>query len=207
MLSRLSCWLKAAVLIVFCLVAVPAQATTILVMGDSLSTAYGLNDPDQGWVNLLSDRLSDDHEVVNASISGETTRGGLQRLPGLLDRYQPDYVMLELGGNDGLQGQNIPDIRRRLQEMIELSQAADADVILLGIRIPPNYGPRYTEPFFNMFGELAEANELAYFHPFMLESVAENPELMQRDGIHPTADAQPIIMENVWSILPEALRD
>ncbi len=207
MLSDLSRLLKGALFFLFCLAAAPVQAGTLLVMGDSLSAAYGLSSPDAGWVSLLSDRLSEEHTVVNASISGETTRGGLQRLPGLLDRYQPDHVILELGGNDGLQGQNIPEIRQRLQDMIDLSAAADAEVILLGIRIPPNYGPRYTEPFFNMFGELAEANDLDYFLPFLLDSVAEDPDLMQSDGIHPTAAAQPIILENVWSILPEALTE
>lgn len=186
----------------------PAHAASVLVMGDSLSASYGLSDPDQGWVNLLAERLSEhNHEVINASISGETTRGGLQRLPGLLDRYQPDYVMLELGGNDGLQGQNIPEIRQRLQDMIDLTKDAGAEVILLGIRIPPNYGPRYTEPFFDMFGALAEHNDIDYFLPFLLDSVAENPDLMQADGIHPRVAAQPIILDNVWAILPEELTE
>ncbi|MCH8551515.1 MAG: arylesterase [Natronospirillum sp.] len=208
MVSELIRSLKPGVFVLVCLLAAPAQAATVLVMGDSLSTAYGLSDPDQGWVSLLEERLSENrHSVINASISGETTRGGQQRLPGLLDRYQPDYVILELGGNDGLQGQNIPDIRSRLQDMIDQSQDAGADVILLGIRIPPNYGPRYTEPFFNMFGELAESNQLDYFLPFMLDSVAENPDLMQGDGIHPRAEAQPRILDNVWSILPGELKN
>lgn len=183
-----------------------AQSATVLVMGDSLSAAYGLNSPSDGWVSLMSDRLaSRDIDVINASISGETTRGGLNRLPALLERYQPDYVIIALGGNDGLQGQNIADIRDRVSQLVVATEAAQATPILLGIRIPPNYGPRYTEPFFNLFQEVAESQGVDYFLPFMLEGVAENPNLMQRDGIHPTAGAQSAILANVWSVLPEEL--
>ncbi|MEX1056656.1 MAG: arylesterase, partial [Natronospirillum sp.] len=142
--------------VILLLVAIPGSAAGVLVMGDSLSAAYGLSRPSQGWVSLLEERLeARNHAVLNASISGETTRGGMNRLPALLERYQPDYVVIELGGNDGLQGQNIPEMRERLQTMIDDSQAAGAEVILLGIQIPPNYGPRYTEPFYNQFSELA----------------------------------------------------
>ena len=198
-------WAAGALLV---LVALPGSAASLLVMGDSLSAAYGLNDTSQGWVALLEERLDARNPtvtVINASISGETTRGGMNRLPALLERYQPEYVMIELGGNDGLQGQNIADIRARLQTMIDDAQDSGADVILLGIRIPPNYGPRYTEPFFAQFSELAEENDIEYFLPFMLEGVADNPDMMQSDGIHPTAAAQTRILENVWEILPEAL--
>ncbi|MFY0664770.1 MAG: arylesterase [Natronospirillum sp.] len=190
-----------------CLVlALPASGASVLVFGDSLSAAYGLSSPQQGWVSLLADHLEPKgHEVVNASISGETTRGGLSRLPALLDRYQPDYLILELGGNDGLQGLDLDGIRTRLHTMIDLAHQANTEVILLGIRIPPNYGPRYTEPFFALFGELADADDLTYL-PFLLEGVAENPDLMQSDGIHPTADAQPLILQNVLSILPPELQ-
>lgn len=185
--------------------ALPVSAASVLVFGDSLSAAYGLSSPQQGWVALLADRLEPKgHTVINASISGETTRGGLTRLPALLDRYQPDYLILELGGNDGLQGLDLNGIRTRLQAMIDLAQQADTEVILLGIRIPPNYGPRYTEPFFALFGELAKENNLVYL-PFMLDGIAENPDLMQSDGIHPTATAQPLILDNVLSILPSTL--
>ena len=183
-----------------------AQSATVLVMGDSLSASYGLSDPDDGWVSLLSDRLATQEiDVVNASISGETTRGGLSRLPDLLERYRPAYVIIALGGNDGLQGQNIGDIRQRVNRLVETVYAAEATPILVGIRIPPNYGPRYTEPFFNLFHEVAASQEIDYFLPFMLEGVAEDPDLMQRDGIHPTTRAQPIILANIWSVLPEEL--
>lgn len=190
-----------------CLVlALPASGASVLVFGDSLSAAYGLSNPQQGWVSLLAEHLEPKgHEVVNASISGETTRGGLNRLPALLDRYQPDYLVLELGGNDGLQGLDLDGIRTRLQTMIDLAHQANTEVILLGIRIPPNYGPRYTEPFFALFGELADADGLTYL-PFLLEGVAEDPDLMQNDGIHPTSAAQPLILQNVLSILPPELQ-
>ncbi len=188
------------------LLAPVAQSASVLVMGDSLSAAYGLGSTTQGWVAMLEERLAPHgHDVVNASISGETTRGGMNRLPDLLGRYQPDYVILALGGNDGLQGQNIPDIRQRLSTMIDQSRESGAEVILLGIRIPPNYGPRYTEPFFQMFGELAGTHDIDYFLPFLLEGVAEDRDLMQRDGIHPTAKAQPMILDHVWPVLPERL--
>ena len=198
----------AAVLLSGCLLMLTAHAhsASVMVMGDSLSAAYGLNNTDEGWVSLLADRLEQrDHDVINASISGETTRGGMNRLPDLLDRYRPDYVIIALGGNDGLQGLNIVDIRDRIDTMVDYVEQADATPILLGIRIPPNYGPRYTEPFFDLFGEVAEARSVNHFLPFMLENVATDPDLMQRDGIHPTAQAQAIILDNVWSVLPEEL--
>lgn len=190
-----------------CLVlAMPASAASVLVFGDSLSAAYGLSNPQQGWVAMLEDHLKPKgHTVINASVSGETTRGGLSRLPALLDRYQPDYLVLELGGNDGLQGLDLNGIQERLQAMITLAQQANSQVILVGIRIPPNYGPRYTEPFFALFGDLAAANNLVYL-PFLLEGIAEDPNLMQADGIHPTAAAQPLILQNVLDILPPELR-
>lgn len=182
------------------------QANTLLVMGDSLSAGYGMS-PEETWVALMEERLQDndqDIQVVNASISGETSMGGLQRLPALLERHQPDIVLLELGANDGLRGFPIAGIQENLASMIEISHQANADVILLGIRIPPNFGSRYTEPFFNQFADLAEQYDLLYL-PFLLDGVAEYHSLMQADGLHPKAEAQPIILENVWPLVEKAL--
>lgn len=205
-LKKISPRLRVVLFAGLVLLAPVAQSASVLVMGDSLSASYGLSSTTQGWVSMLEERLAPrGHDVINASISGETTRGGMNRLSDLLGRYQPDYVILALGGNDGLQGQNIPDIYQRLSTMVDQSRASGADVILLGIRIPPNYGPRYTEPFFQMFGELAQDHDIDYFLPFLLEGIAEDPDLMQRDGIHPTAQAQPMILDNVWPVLPERL--
>lgn len=179
---------------------------TILVVGDSLSAAYGMP-AEQGWVALLSERLEAmgmPWSVVNASVSGETSRGGLARLPRLLDSHDPQVVIVQLGGNDGLRGMPVPSIRANLEEMIEMSRDAGADVLLAGIRIPPNYGPRYTEPFFAQYRELADAYDLALV-PFLLEGIADNPGLMQNDRIHPTAEAQPMILDNVWPALMETL--
>ncbi len=201
---------RAPVPAVFCLLAVlalPVSAERLLIMGDSLSAAYGLASEDEGWVALLADRLADHgHTVINASVSGETTRGGVRRLPSLLSAHDPDWVLLELGGNDGLQGEPVPAITERLQAMIDQTRTAGADIILVGIRIPPNYGPRYTEPFFEQFNLLARRNDIEHFLPFLLEGIATRPDLMQNDGIHPTAAAQPLILDNVWAILPEALK-
>ncbi|MCH8531274.1 MAG: arylesterase [Saccharospirillum sp.] len=182
------------------------QANTLLVMGDSLSAGYGMS-PEETWVALMEERLQDndqDIQVVNASISGETSMGGLQRLPALLERHQPDIVLLELGANDGLRGFPIAGIQENLASMIEISHQANADVIILGIRIPPNFGSRYTEPFFNQFADLAEQYDLLYL-PFLLDGVAEYHSLMQADGLHPKAEAQPIILENVWPLVEKAL--
>lgn len=174
----------------------------ILVWGDSLSAAYRMEES-LGWVALLQQRLSQHGlrwQVVNGSVSGETTAGGLARLPAMLDSSQPDIVILELGGNDGLRGLPVPTIRANLTRMIELSQAAGARVLLAGIQIPPNYGPRYTGPFYAQYNELAEQYDLPLI-PFLLEGIADNSALMQEDGIHPTAEAQPMIVEIVWQPL------
>lgn len=178
----------------------------ILVFGDSLSAAYGI-EPEEGWVTLLAERLQNRSypvTVANASVSGETTSGGLARLPAALQAHQPDLVILELGGNDGLRGLPVPQMRSNLQQMIELSLASGAEVLLVGIQIPPNYGPRYTEPFYAQYQELAEQYELALL-PFLLEGIAENPALMQGDGVHPIADAQIMILDNVWPVLTPML--
>lgn len=178
----------------------------VLVFGDSLSAAYRMPE-ERGWVALMQDRMKAEglpYRIVNASVSGETTGGGLARLPAMLAANNPDIVVLELGGNDGLRGLPVPSIRNNLEQMIALSQAAGAQVLLAGIQIPPNYGPRYTEPFYSQYQELADQYGLALI-PFLLEGIAEDSTLMQDDGIHPTAEAQPIILEIVWPSLLKLL--
>ena len=183
------------------------SSSVILVWGDSLSASYRM-DEQQGWVALLQEKLSAegrlDWRVVNGSVSGETTAGGLARLPAMLASTSPDIVILELGGNDGLRGLPVPTIRENLAQMINLSQDAGARVLLSGIQIPPNYGPRYTGPFYAQYTELAEQYGLALI-PFLLDGIAENAELMQDDGIHPTAEAQPLIVEIVWPVLNQLM--
>ncbi|MFW5823929.1 MAG: arylesterase [Marinobacter sp.] len=189
--------------------ALPAGATdrTLLVMGDSLSAAYGV-ESGTAWVNLLRTRLdqhdSGDWRVVNASISGETTDGGARRLPDQLDKHQPDIVIIELGGNDGLRGFQPPVIRDNLSAMIEASQDAGARVLLVGMQIPPNYGERYTRLFADMYPELAEEYDTALV-PFFLEGVYNGERMMQEDGIHPTDEAQPQLLENLWPHLEPLL--
>lgn len=183
-----------------------ASAQTLLVLGDSLSAAYRLK-PEEGWVALLQNRLVEqgsDIKVVNASISGETTQGGLTRLPELLNRHQPNWIVLELGANDGLRATPIPRIEQNLRALIDQSQEAGAEPIIVGIQLPPNYGPRYTRRFFGLYESLAQEYELARV-PFLLEDVALKPELMQSDGLHPTAEAQPIVLEQVWPILSSVM--
>ena len=174
----------------------------LLVLGDSLSAEYGLS-RGTGWVQLLADRLRDsgsDYRVVNASISGETTSGGLTRLPALLKEHRPRVVVLELGANDGLRGLPLTVMRDNLQAMIRLAQAAGAKVLLVGVRIPPNYGREYAERFAGTFAALARELKVASV-PFLLDGFAESFELFQADRIHPTAEAQPRILDNVWPFL------
>nr|WP_229803323.1 arylesterase [Halomonas qijiaojingensis] len=171
-------------------------------MGDSLSAAYGI-ERDRGWVQLLAERLGDEAQVINASISGETTSGGVSRLPDLLRQHEPELVLLELGGNDGLRGLPPRQMQANLAEMIKASQATGAAVMLLGIDIPPNYGNAYREAFRNVYTELADRYDVPLV-PFLLEDIALDQSLMQGDGIHPTADAQPRILDNIWPEL-EAL--
>lgn len=178
------------------------QPPTIVVVGDSLSAAYGLK-REQGWVALLDDKLEDEgypHTLLNASISGETTAGGLRRLPDLLDKHAPEIVIIELGGNDGLRALSIETMRANLQKMVELSQAAQAHVLLLGMRIPSNYGPAYTESFHAVFGEVAAERGTALVD-FFLDPVALKPQYFQSDRIHPKASAQPLMLEHVWPTL------
>ena len=178
-----------------------AAQPTILVMGDSLSAGYGIN-AEQGWVYLIQQDLAKKQlaKIVNASVSGETTSGGLTRLPALLSTHKPNIVIIELGGNDGLRGQPLKIMQENLQAMISASQTAGAKVVLAGMQIPTNYGPRYTKEFKESYPTLAEKNKTSLI-PFLLEDVAGHSELIQKDGIHPTAEAQPTIVKNVLPIL------
>jgi acyl-CoA thioesterase-1 len=183
-----------------------ALAGTVLVVGDSISAAFGL-DSRQGWVALLEKRLAEqgfEHRVVNASISGDTSAGGAARLSGLLAEYRPDLVILELGGNDGLRGQPPVQLQQNLAAMIDESRASGAQVLLLGMRLPPNYGVRYTTAFAQVFATLAEEKQVPLV-PFFLEGVGGVPRLMQRDGIHPALEAQPILLDNLWPVLQPLL--
>lgn len=176
-------------------------------LGDSLSAGYGINLED-GWVALLQRRLVEQgygYRVVNASVSGETTAGGLQRLPRALALHKPRIVVLELGGNDGLRGLPLATTAANLERMVKLSEDAGARVLLLGMKMPPNYGPKYTEGFEQLFAGLASRKKLA-FVPFFLERVALKPGLIQPDGIHPTREAQPMMLESVWPTLRLMLR-
>jgi acyl-CoA thioesterase I len=180
----------------------PAQAApqrSILVFGDSLSAAYGIAQA-RGWVALLGERLKreqKDYIVVNASISGETTAGGRARIQDALARHKPAIVVIELGANDGLRGLPLAQMKANLEAMIRAARAAGARVLLVGMKLPPNYGPEYTGEFEAAFGELAKAHGTALV-PFMLEDFAEKPELFQDDRIHPSEAAQPLMLERVW---------
>ncbi len=183
-----------------------AQENTVLVMGDSLSAGYGMS-LDQAWPTLLQEKLHESNpkakwQVINASVSGETTQGGVRRLPALLDKFAPRWVLLELGANDGLRGYPIANITANLSAMIEQVQMTGANVAVLGIQLPPNYGARYTDPFFAQYATLAKKYDTALV-PFLLENVAGNRELMQADGLHPTLPAQSIIIANVWQHLDD----
>ena len=192
----------AVALIQLPIIANAAKPRTILVLGDSISAAYGIQ-REAGWVALLEQRLLENHpqaRVVNASISGETTGGGLTRLPTALAQHKPNVVILELGGNDGLRGYPVAKMRENLQKMIDLSIGAGATPLLVGMQIPPNYGIRYTTAFRDSFSSLATSNEIPVV-PFLLEGIALGPGLMQSDGIHPTAEAQPAMLDTVWPVL------
>jgi len=185
----------------------PAAAPTILVLGDSLSAAYGIR-VEQGWVALLHARLRAKgygHRVINASSSGETTGGALARLPRALATHRPAIVIVELGGNDGLRGLPVADIRRNFDAIIRTSQQAGARILLVGMKIPPNYGPAYTKAFYGVYGDLARQYQLPSV-PFLLRDVAPDENLFQDDGIHPTAAAQPKLLDEVWPHLEPMLR-
>ena len=185
-----------------------ATAPTVLVFGDSLSAGYGI-DVDQSWPALLQSRLESqgyEHRVINASISGETTEGGVTRIARALENFGPELVILELGGNDGLRGFPPDRMKTNLQTIIETTKASGAAVIMLGIRIPTNYGPRYTGAFENVYRELADQLSVLWIE-FFMEGIALNEELMQDDGIHPNASAQSILLDNAWPIIRQALAD
>jgi acyl-CoA thioesterase-1 len=184
-----------------------APAPVLLVFGDSLSAGYGLR-PDQGWVDLLGQRLvAEGYEfhVVNASVSGETTAGGLARLPRALELHRPAIVVLELGANDGLRGLPVAAMKHNLAAIIERSNKAGARVLLVGMRLPPNYGEQYTRAFEHAFAELAKSQRAALL-PFLLEGFGDKEELFQPDRIHPTERAQPAVLKNVWGKLAPLLR-
>jgi len=184
-----------------------AAPRTLLVFGDSLSAGYGLA-PGQGWVALLEKRLRTqgyEYRVVNASVSGETTGGGLERLPRALQLHKPDVVVIELGANDGLRGLPVASARNNLLEMAALAQDAGAQTLLLGMRMPPNYGPRYTADFARMFAEVANRSHMALV-PFFLEGVALKANAIQADGLHPNASAQPALLGVVWPHLEPLLK-
>ncbi|MFT6141607.1 MAG: acyl-CoA thioesterase-1 [Psychromonas sp.] len=180
----------------------PLQQQTILVLGDSISAGFGI-DKQQGWVALLEEQLKDEYPeytVLNASISGETTSGGANRLKSILDKHSPNIVILELGGNDGLRGTPVKLMTQNLTYMIKLGQEAGAKVLLLGMRIPPNYGQRYSEMFANQYTLIAKDLKVKLV-PFLLNGIAGQPGMMQADGIHPTKSAQPIMVQSVWQAL------
>lgn len=179
-----------------------AESRTLLVLGDSLSAAYGIP-RERGWVALLQQKLPN-FNVVNAGISGDTTENGVARLPTLLQKHQPAIVIIELGGNDGLRGFQIPRIRDNLAQMTQLSQRAGAKVLLVGMKIPPNYGLRYTSDFYASYADTAKKFSVPLV-PFILEGVATHPDLMQDDGIHPRAEAQAKLLDNVWPHLQPLL--
>ena len=183
-----------------------AAAGTLLVLGDSISAAFGL-DTRQGWVSLLEQRLAAegfDYQVVNASVSGDTSAGGLARLPTLLAEHRPQLVIVELGGNDGLRGQAPAQLQQNLAAMVQQSQKAGAKVLILGMQLPPNYGVRYTTAFAAVFPQVANQTGAALV-PFLLEGVGGVPALMQDDGIHPGAAAQAQLLDNVWLSLKPLL--
>lgn len=183
-----------------------AAAGTVLIVGDSISAAFGL-DTRLGWVSLLEQRLKQEgftDTVVNASVSGDTSGGGQARLPALLAAHKPELVILELGGNDGLRGQLPAQLQQNLSSMIDSSRAAGAKVLLLGMRLPPNYGARYTQAFAAVYGNLAEEKKVALV-PFFLDGIGGIPELMQADGLHPAVAAQGKLLENVWPTLKPLL--
>ncbi len=194
-------------LALLCLQALHAESSpTILVFGDSISAAYGIR-VEEGWVSLLQRRLTSQgygYRVVNASVSGETTGGGLARLPRALDLHRPAILILELGGNDGLRGLPLDEVRTNLDNMIRKARAAGARVVLAGIRIPPNYGRAYTEKFHAMYSDLSRQYQLPLI-PFVLEDVALDESMMQEDGLHPNAKAQTVLLDEIWPRLEPLL--
>lgn len=190
------------------LLSAPATlAATILVYGDSLSAGYGLS-RGEDWAHLLALRLQEkkpDYKVVNASISGETTLGGVKRIDDTLRAHKPDIVILALGANDGLRGADLTVMRNNLERIIAAARRTNARVMLVGMRIPPNYGPSYTEKFQQVFNEVAKSKRVVLV-PFLLDGFADRREYFQADNLHPTAGAQPLILETIWKSLAPLLK-
>ncbi|WP_243637453.1 arylesterase [Parashewanella curva] len=181
----------------------PVHADTILILGDSLSASYGM-DKNEGWVEKLKAELPQ-HTIINASVSGETTAGGLRRLPAVLKSSQPDLVLIELGGNDGLRGFSTKKLKSNLTKLIEISEKSGAKVLLSEVMVPPNYGPRYSKSFNQVYFDLADKKNVMLM-PFFMTEIAPKSELMQRDGIHPNIKAQPIIVDFVKPWIEKALK-
>lgn len=184
-----------------------ADSPTLLVLGDSLSAAYGMAS-ELGWVALLQTRLDEKNinvKVVNRSVSGATTAAGLQILPSALNKHDPAIVIVELGANDGLQGKPLEYIRQNIERLITLCKSAGAQVLLLGMHVPPNYGDTYAKPFFEQYAEIASKHDVAYL-PFFLEGIAGNPDLIMADGLHPLPKAQMAILDNVYVALSPLLK-
>lgn len=200
-------WTKWLIIGSFSVMPFAVSAKTILVVGDSLSAGYGIN-PEQGWVALLQKRLDQDdpkqHKVINASVSGETTSGALARLPKLLQTYKPQVMIVELGGNDALRGQPPQLIRANLEKLVQQGQAAQAKVVLFGMKIPPNYGSAYSLAFENNYKVVSQKYKVKLL-PFFLEGVAGNKTLMQKDQIHPNAKAQSILLKTAYPYVKGAL--
>ncbi|WP_171063745.1 arylesterase [Acinetobacter soli] len=200
-------WTKWLIIGSFSIMPFAVSAKTILVVGDSLSAGYGIN-PEQGWVALLQKRLDQDdpkqHKVINASVSGETTSGALARLPKLLQTYKPQVMIVELGGNDALRGQPPQLIRANLEKLVQQGQAAQAKVVLFGMKIPPNYGSAYSQAFENNYKVVSQKYKVKLL-PFFLEGVAGNKTLMQKDQIHPNAKAQSILLKTAYPYVKGAL--
>lgn len=183
-----------------------AMARTLLVYGDSLSSGYGLPG-EKAWVSLLSERLKQqrmDYTVANASISGETTLGGLKRINATLAQHKPAIVLLALGGNDGLRGQSVDAMRKNLEAIVEACRKSKSQVVLIGMRLPPNYGSTYADKFHAVFSDMAKRHKLPLV-PFLLEGFGDKPEWFQADGIHPAVRAQPLMLEAVWKTLQPLL--
>ncbi|WP_343732556.1 arylesterase [Duganella sp.] len=204
---RLSVKVLATLLLFSAAASAYSAPKTVLVLGDSLSAEYGLA-RGTGWVALAEQKLKQnniDAVVVNASVSGETTSGGRSRLPALLTKYKPDLVVIELGANDGLRGLPVAAAQANLRAMSDAAARADAKVMLIGMRMPPNYGRDYADKFFAMYGTLSREIK-APLVPFMLDGVAEKPQLFQPDRLHPLAEAHPIILANIWPTLQKTLK-
>ena len=201
-------WTKWLIIGSFSIMPFAVSAKTILVVGDSLSAGYGIN-PEQGWVALLQKRLDQDHpkqhKVINASVSGETTSGALARLPKLLSTHKPDIVVIELGGNDGLRGQPPQIIQKNLSQLVQLSQKSKAEVILFGMKIPPNYGTGYSKAFENNYKLVAQQHNIKLL-PFFMEGIAGHNNLMQTDLIHPNVKAQPLLTTLAWQYIEPAVK-